>query len=381
MKLSCSKENLSKGLDIVKHAVATRAVLPILSNILLAAEGGRLKLSATNLESGLTCWIDAQVEMDGATTLPARTLVDLVKELPSGPVDIELDPATQTTSLKCGRLSSRLRGIDAAEFPVLPGVSQDRALHVDPAALRQAIRQVVFAAATDEGRPILTGVLFRFYDDSDQGKVTLAAADGFRLAVREVPLTEPVPEPVDVIVPARALALLARISGEQENPVALSVTPSGTQAVFRLDRVELVTQLIDRSFPDYAQVVPKTTGTRVQVQVSEFLKACKAASVFARDAKNAVRMIVAPGNDVEPGGVVLQAVSAETGDNVGHVDAAVEGAPIQIAFNVKYLIDQISAVGTQVVAIELTTPSTPGIFRPVEGQDAYYGVIMPLHLA
>jgi len=169
--------------------------------------------------------------------------------------------------------------------------------------------------------------------------------------------------------------LLARISGEQDTPVAISITSSGTQAVFRLEHVELAAQLIDGNFPDYNQIVPKTFNTRVQVQTSEFLKACKAANVFARDAKYAVRL------DITPGGVTVQAVSAETGDNIGHVDASVEGEPLQIAFNGKYLIDHVSAVGTEGAAIELTTPSAPAVFRPSDGgQDAYCGVIMPLHL-
>ena len=220
MRVSCLQENLAKGLSIVGRAVATRSTLPVLSNILLATDQGRLKLSATNLEIGITCWIGAKVEEDGATTVPARTFVDLVGALPAERVDMELIVRTQTLNLKCGRFENNVRGIDATEFPLIPTADDANAIRIDPETLRTMINQVVFAAATDESRPILTGVLARFENDSSgAGRVLFAASDGFRLAVRTAPLIEPVAAPMSVIIPARALAELGRISGDQENPV------------------------------------------------------------------------------------------------------------------------------------------------------------------
>jgi DNA polymerase-3 subunit beta len=380
MRVSCLQENLAKGLSIVARAVASRSTLPVLSNILLATDQGRLKLSATNLEIGITCWIGAKVEEDGAMTVPARTFVDLVGALPAEKVDMELVVRTQTLNIKCGRFENNVRGIDASEFPIIPTATDDNAIRIDSEALRTMISQVVFAAATDESRPILTGVLARFDNDAaGAGRVTFAASDGFRLAVRVAPLLAPLAAPVSVIIPARALAELGRVSGDQENPVTLNITPSKSQVLFHLDHVELVTQLIDGNFPDYNQIIPKKKETRTIVGTAELLKACKAANVFARESANIVKFSIEPGSELAPGHVTLQAASAETGDNVGEMDATVEGTPVQIAFNVKYLIDFLSVASAAQVALETTTASSPGKFTPV-GDDSFLCVVMPMHL-
>lgn len=375
MRVSCLQENLAKGLSVVGRAVATRSTLPVLSNILLATDQGQLKLSATNLEIGITCWIGAKVEEDGAMTVPARTFVDLVSALPAERVDMELVVRTQTLNLKCGRFENNVRGIDATEFPLIPTADDDKAIRLDPEVLRTLVSQVVFAAATDESRPILTGVLAKF----DNDKVTFAASDGFRLAVRTAPLLEPVPQPMSVIIPARALAELGRISGDQEAPVILNITPSKSQVLFHLEHIELVSQLIDGNFPDYTQIIPKKKETRTVVGTTELLKACKAANVFARESANIVKLTIEPGSELAPGHIMVQATSAETGDNVGDMDATVDGTPIQIAFNVKYLIDMLSAANAAQVALETTTPSSPGKFVPV-GDDAFLCVVMPMHI-
>jgi DNA polymerase-3 subunit beta len=375
MRVSCLQENLAKGLSIVARAVATRSTLPVLSNILLATDQGRLKLSATNLEIGITCWIGAKVEEDGAMTVPARTFVDLVGALPAEKVDMELVVRTQTLNVKCGRFENNVRGIDATEFPLIPTADDAKAIRIDPEVLRAMVNQVVFAAATDESRPILTGVLAKF----DNDRVTFAASDGFRLAVRTAPLLEPVSSPVSVIIPARALAELGRISGDQDKPVTLNITPSKSQVLFHLDTIELVSQLIDGNFPDYNQIIPKKKETCTVVGTAELLKACKAANVFARESANIVKFSIEPGTELAPGHVTVQATSAETGDNVGEMDATVEGAAVQIAFNVKYLIDFLSVASAAQVSLDTTTASSPGKFVPV-GDDSFLCVVMPMHL-
>ena len=186
MKVSCLQENLAKGLGIVGRAVSPRSTLPVLGNVLLATDAGRLKLSATNLEVGINCWIGAKVEEDGAITVPARTLIDLVNALPPERVDMELIVRTQTLNLRAGRSESNIKGIDAQEFPIVPVAEGEGGIPIEPDVLRTAIQQVAFAAATDESRPILTGVLAKFEDSH----LTLAAADGFRLSVRTLPLPQ-----------------------------------------------------------------------------------------------------------------------------------------------------------------------------------------------
>jgi len=341
---------------------------------LLSTDHGKLKLSATNLSTGIVCWIGAKVEEDGSTTVPARLLTDFVNSLPPERIDMELTVRTQTLNLKCARFEANIKGIDAQEFPLIPTAGEDSKISLDPSMLRQMIDQVVFAAATDESRPILTGVLAKFQGE----QLTLAAADGFRLSVRTAHLSEPVSEPVTVIVPARALAELSRIGVEQEQPIEVTITPARNQALFHMANVDLVSQLIEGNFPDYNQIIPKSYSTRTVVSTSDFLKAAKTANIFARDAANIVRLEIVPGGELAPGRVTLTATSAEVGDNVGEFDAVIEGEGMEIAFNAKYLIDVLSVVDAAQVALETTTASSPGVIKPVGSED-FTCVLMPMH--
>jgi len=375
MRVSCLQENLAKGLSIVDRAVSARSTLPVLGNVLLATDNGRLKLAATNLEIGITCWIGAKVEEDGAVTVPARTFTDLVNALPSDRIEMELAVRTQTLHLRSGRFENNIKGIDAQEFPIIPQVEDEDAIRVAPDVLKKMIDQVAFAAATDESRPILTGVLARF----NGSQLTLVAADGFRLSVRTATLDMAVEKSLEVIIPSRALAELNRISAEQENPIGIVVTPQRSQVLFHMSNIDLVSQLVDGKFPDYNQIMPKRHETRTVMDTAAILKACRAASVFARENANIARIVVTPGDDLAPGHVTVQATSAETGDNAGELDATVDGAPVEIAFNVKYLIDVLNVAGTPQVVLETSSPSSPGMIRPV-GDDSFTHVIMPMHI-
>lgn len=381
MKISCLQENLARGLAVVGRAVATRSPLPILSNILLETDQGRLRMAATNLEIGINCWIGARIEEEGSITVPARLLTEFVNSLPPGQIDMELTRRTQTLNLKCARFEANIKGIDPSEFPNVPtadsiGGRPQGALHLKADTFKRMIDQVVFAAATDESRPILTGVLTHFH----QGGLTLAAADGFRLSVTTADVGVGVDETISVIVPARALAELNRVSSGQEATIELIITPTRNQILFHLDDIDLVSQLIDGNFPDYKQIVPKSYSTQTVVSTQELLKAVKVAFLFARDAANIIRLHVVPGSDLTPGYVSVAATSAELGDNVSELDVTgISGEEIEIAFNARYMIDALSVAGTAEVALETTTTSSPGVIRPAGGED-YLCVIMPMHI-
>jgi DNA polymerase-3 subunit beta len=376
MRVSCLQENLSKGLSIVSRAVASRSTtLPVLSNVLLSTDNGRLKLSATNLEIGINTWIGAKVEEDGAITVPARTFIDLVNTLPPEQIDMELSVRTQTLHVRCGWSEANIKGIDAQEFPIIPTPEGSGHILIDPAPLSKMINQVAFAAATDESRPMLTGVLTKFDDD----QLIMAAADGFRLSVRNATISTPVAEPVQVLIPAKALTELVRISGSQEDPVEITISPTRNQILFRLANTDLVAQLIDLQFPDYEQIIPKRKNTRTLVDTNELLKAGRAANIFAREAANTVRIHIVPGGELTPGHMSVAARSDETGDNLGEIDATVEGEEIEIAFNVRYLLDVLTVVDSPQIALETTSPSSPGVIRLV-GDDDFIHVIMPMHI-
>ncbi len=373
MKLTCLQENLNRGLAIVGRAVATRTTLPITNNVLLAADEGRLKLVATNLEMAISCWIGAKIEEEGSITVPARLLTEFVSSLPADTISVNLSPQTKTLGLKCARFEARISGVDAKEFPPIPSVDEGVTTEVEVEALRQAINQVVFAAATEESRPVLTGVCTQFEGNT----LTLAAADGFRLAVYKMPVKNKVDQKVEVIIPARTLAELNRLMGDQEEAVKITLNPNKSQVLFRLKSTELVSQLVQGTFPNYSQLIPKSYNTRVMVSVADFLRATKTASIFARDGSGIVRLVVTPGSESNPGRLAVSARSEEIGDDVGEIDATVEGADSKIAFNGKYLMDVLSVLKESQVALETTNPSSPGLIRPV-GSENYTHVVMPM---
>ncbi len=373
MKLSCLQENLNRGLSVVGRAVATRTTLPITNNVLLATDQSRLKLVATNLEMAISCWIGAKVEEEGAITVPARLLTEFISSLPSEKVDISLSPKTKTLELKCARFEARISGVDAKDFPPIPKIEDGITTKVEVDSLRQGISQVVFAAASEESRPVLTGVDAQF----EGNLLTLAAADGFRLAVYKLPITVPVSEKSEVIIPARTLAELNRLMADQEEAVEITLSPNKGQALFHLKNTELVSQLVQGTFPNYAQLIPQSSTTRAVVDVAEFLRATKTASIFARDGSGIVRLVVAPGGELTPGKMTISARSEEIGDDVGEIDAIVEGEEAKIAFNGKYLTDVLSVLSETQVALETTNPSSPGVIRPV-GVDNYIHVVMPM---
>jgi DNA polymerase-3 subunit beta len=376
MKLTCLQENLKRGLATVSHAVAGKSTLPVLSNVLLATDGGRLKLAATNLEVGITHWIGAQVQEEGAVTVPAKLLADVVGGLPNDKVTLTLDVRTQTVNVQCGRFTSNIKGIEADEFPTIPTIAdKEPAASLPPDVLREAIDQVAFAAATDDSRPVLAGVLVRLRDN----RLYLAAADGFRLATRVVNLPEPVAQHTEFIVPARALSELARIAGDAEGPVTITVTPGGSQVLFHTENTELVSRLIDGKFPDVERIIPQQFATRTVLETSDLAKAVKLASYFANASQNVVKLTMEPGGELGPGRLVISANAAEVGDNTGELDGMVHGEGGQIALNVKYLAELLGSVKAAQIALETQTPSSPGVFKPV-GQDGYIHIIMPMSI-
>ncbi|MBI4287886.1 MAG: DNA polymerase III subunit beta [Chloroflexi bacterium] len=371
MRLTCRQENLAKGLGIVGRAVATRSTLPITNNVLLATDGGRLKLSATNLEIALSYWVGGNIEEDGAITVPARLLTDFVNTLPADNVLMALNG--KSLKLQCLRFEAKMSGVDAEDFPPIPKIADGLDARIASEALHQAISQVAFAAAAEDTRPVLTGVHAEF----EGSNLTLAAADGFRLAVYKAQLLSPVEGKTGVIIPAKALSELSRLLPEQEESVEITVSPSKSQVLFRLKDAELVSQLIQGTFPNYSQLIPQSSTCRAVVNTSEFLKATRTASIFARDASGIVRLVLTSGSEATPGKLTISARAEEVGENMGEIDAMVKGEASKIAFNAKYLTDVLSVIKEGQVALEITTPSSPGLLRPV-GSEGYVHVVMPM---
>ena len=380
MRVSCLQENLSRGLAVVSRALARRTTLPITQNILVSTDRSMLKLSATDLEIAITTWIGAMVDEEGSITVPGRLLNDFVSSLPSERVDLVVTPRPKSLQLTCARSQANVNGTDAEDFPPIPSVEEGLGAKIEPQAFRTAISQVVFAAATEESRPVLTGVKLELEGDG----FVMAAADGFRLAVHHGRLVEPVSEPVSIVLPARTLTELNRLIGEQDNPVEITMTPARGQVLFRLEGIEIVSQLIQGTFPNYSQLIPQSADrTRSVVDLQEFLRATRTSAIFAQGGSGIIKLQMMPGEAASedggptPGKAIISARAEEMGDNQDEVDILIEGAESKIAFNSKYLLDVLSVLDRGQVALETTTPSSPGVFKPVDS-DNYIHVVMPM---
>ena len=373
MRLSCLQENLSRGLTVVGRAVATRTTLPITQNILLSTDQSRLKLAATNLEIAISTWIGAQIEEEGSITIPARLLTEFVNSLPSERIDISSIAQPKGLNLNCARFEANINGTDAEDFPPIPTVESGVIGKFEPQVLKDAITHVAFAAATEDSRPVLTGIKVEITGQS----FTFAAADGFRLAVYKGTLAEPIDEDVSFIIPGRAFQEINRLIGSQEALVEFTVTPSKSQALFRLDNVEIVSQLIQGTFPNYSQLIPDSYGTRIVVDLEEFSRATKSAAIFARDGSGIVRLQVMEASNGSSGRLSISSRAEELGDNQGEIDGKIEGDEAKIAFNSKYLNEVLDVLGKGEVALETTTPSSPGVLRPLD-KEGYVHVVMPM---
>ncbi len=378
MRVSVLQENLQKGLSIVNRAISSRPTLPILANVLLSTEDSRLKLSATNLELGISVWIGAKVEQDGAVTVPARTLYELVSNLSPERVDMELEVRTQTINLRCGGTTTNIKGIDASEFPLIPEASAD-GVAVPAHEFREMIEQVAFAAAKDDNRPVLTGILARFEDNV----ITLASADGYRLSVRKAYIENPVKQTVNIIIPARALQEVARIISDEDELIYISMPEGRSQVMFHLAEVDVVSSLIEGKFPDYEGIIPRKKSTLTTVYRDELLLACKRSEVFARDNAFTTKISIIPSDDgVGPGEMRVRGQSNEKGDNESLVTASVDGTSVDISFNIRYLIDVLNVIKEDQVVIETNTSTDPGVVRPMktddDGLDHFVHVIMPM---
>ena len=386
MKLTVSQKNLSAALSIVGRAVSSRSTMPVLSNILLDATGDQLRLSATNREIGINCWIAAEVHDPGATTIPARLLAEYVNSLPPERIGMELAARTQTLHLSCARFEANIKGIDAFEFPLLPTYQPDTALADAPTVtgaaytvnaehLMGSIEAVVFAASSDENRPVLTGIETTFAD----GKLIMAATDGYRLSVRSCEVTMET-EKNTVIIPARSLAEVARIADGSVGMINVVVSEKCNQVLFSAtgggewQRVDIVSELIDARFPDYRAMAPKSANTTTTVVVADLLKAAKVALLFARDNDNIIRCQVM--SDYQS--LRISATSAEMGNNVSELSCAIEGESIEMALDAKFLIDAMSHIDALKVVLQTTQPTRPVMIKADDGSDGYQ-LLMPMN--
>ncbi len=398
MKITSIQENLARGLRVVNRAVPSRATLPITQNILVETEDARLKLAATDLELSITTWVGAQIEAMGSITLPARPLMDTISSFGMGRVEIEVtdEPygARIQTTTQSGSgpttIDTDLRGAPKDDYPPFPEISPKHRVRVDSGILRNALDRTVFSAATDDARPVLTGVKMEVEGD----KATFAAADGFRLSIESAQLMEAAEEPFEALIPGRALSELTSLMAGTVSPVEIMVSESGGEAMFRIgDDIEMITQLIAGTYPDYKSLVPENADSTMTIPVEGIAQLARSMQVIAREGSAIVRMVA---SDIEgQGRLTLSANAEDLGNSQGSLDIDLEGEEGKIAFNVRFLSDLVnhSQGGTsnpvetdgdstpvaENLILSITTPSSPAVFRH-SSHPGFTHVVMPMYV-
>lgn len=382
MKIDVSQGNLADALGVATRTVALKSTLPVLGNVMLNVADGKLTVAGNNLEMASSSTVECTMHKPGRITLPARLLADYVMLLDSGQtVTLELNPKTNKVHLECGRFTANIAGIDAEDWPPIPAANTAASFLLEAGPLKNAVDQVVFAAAPDESRPVLAGVMLRITDNL----LVLAAADGFRLSVHTIQLSEDVSD-VSVIIPAKALVQLAHLlPSAADAEVTVSTATNATHIGFAFGGIELTSRLIEGTFPDFARIVPTAHRTMAVIDTSALLRATRAASVFARDNSHIVRLVCTPetaNGSQTPGSIVVKSTSAESGDNTGTLEAVVTGEIGEVAFNAKYLRDALEAIESAQVQLTISGASSPGMLQPTgNDDDSVMHVIMPMHVA
>jgi len=366
MKVSCTQENLAKGLGIVSRSVGTRTTLPVLNNILLKTEKGGLKLSATDLEIGISTWIGAKVDMDGAVTIPAKLLLDYITTNNDKKISFELK--NLNIHFESEHYKANIKGIEASEFPLIPTVKRKTEIEIPTKDLEKAISKVIIASALDESRPVLAGI----YITGDQGKLKIVATDSYRLAEQTINLTKKISSAVSFVVPQRTMAEVLRILPQANDTV--TIYPGENQVEFILGETALVSRLIEGTFPDYEQIIPKKSKTQIKVSAVEFNNAIKMASLFARESANNIKLNTSP-----PSKISVLATSPHLGDNISEVSGKVTGESLEIAFNAKFILDVLQVINDPEITLEMSDNLAPGMLRGSNDPNYLY-VIMPLRI-
>ncbi len=366
MKIICEKEKLLEVVQIVQRAVSLKNPLPILSGIKFETKEDRVLLTATDLEIGIQCTFQAEILEEGRAVIPAKIFTELIRRLPDAPVVLESDSLTGSVKVKYGQSEANINGFPVDEFPDFPLPESETQFYLSGDILREVIRQVVFAVAADENRPIFTGVLFEISGE----EVHVVATDTHRLAWRRVSLNNVGELNINLIVPGKTLNELLRIIGGSDQPVKVTITEN--QVLFNTDDVCLISRLIGGQFPNYRQVIPREHISRIRIKTRELAEATERAALLTREGSSIVKF------NIQDNMLVIS-VNTEAGSVREELSVYHEGEPLQFAFNARYLSDVLKVVGSEEINIEFTGPLSPGILKPVSDME-YLSLLLPVRL-
>ncbi len=366
MKFTITREKLHEGLGAVAASIPSKTTLPVLSNILVEATKDGLRLSGTDLDIAVSTIIPAQIDQEGATTLPARKLVEIVRELPSAAIRFT-GSGEQRVQIECGRSRFKLLGLSRDEFPAFPAVKFDGAWKVAAKELQKLIGHVAFAASTEESRPILNGVLWELRSD----RMRMVATNGHRLARMDVPLKGS--SQADLIVPPKALEQIRRLYGPDEE---IEIARSDNHLGFRSSGTQVYTRLIEGPYPNYEQVIPRENDKIMTADKAALAAALRRMSIVASDQTHRIRMAFANGT------CKLSVTTPDLGEAQEEMTVAYEGDPLEIGFNAAYVLEVLKYMPTDEVRMSFKAPERAATCEPVGWDDpaSYLSLVMPLRL-
>ena len=372
MRISTLQENLTKGLNTVSRFITTKTQLPILNNVLIKTNQGRLKLSATNLETGINFWLGAKIEKEGEVCLPAKILTEYISSLPPQKVDLEI--INNSLRVNCEGYQASFLTSPTTEFPLIPSLEKKPEILLGIKDLSLVINQVAFAASQDEGRPALTGVLFKIKKES----LFLVATDGYRLSVKEIKNLKGIEKLAkfqeELLIPSRALMEVSKILTEGEiAELGITITPKNNQVIFSTPDVEIISRLIEGKFPDFEKIIPGKGKTQVTIETEGLLQAVRTASIFAREAANIIKFGV-KNNKLE-----ISSNSPQLGENKITLEVKTEGNGGEIAFNARYLMDFLNSIKSDLINFQMNDALSPGVFSPADDK-SFLHIIMPIRL-
>ncbi len=376
MKLTCTRDNLHQGLSITSHLMTKNVNLPILQNVMVKAEGGTIKFTTTNLEMAVNCVVRGKVEESGEYTIPSKLFFDYVSLLPNDTIQLEVD--NHRVDVSCGTQKTQINGLSASEFPLVPQVDGEQLIEIPVADLRESISQVLFAVATNESRPELTGVLFKFSPFSNEGRLILTSTDSYRLTEKTIATISPIEKNFSVIIPSKTLSELSRIlsvfKDDEDLPTGVTMNISSNQVVFVYGPVELISRTIEEQYPAYESIIPTQFQTEAIVDRSDLTKAVKTASLFSRTGLFDVTLEF----DTTTGKVSVKGLDATRGENVSSCDSQIIGQSNSVTVNFRYLLDGLGAISTNEVVFKMIDLNNPCLITAKKNDPDYKYILMPI---
>lgn len=362
MKISLLTENLKKGLSVVSHIVGKNQNLPILNNLILTAGAGLINIATTNLEVGIKTSIRGKIEREGVVSIPARLLTDYINNLSSETVEIESDKFN--LKIKAKNSNTKIKGVDPAEFPLLPDIEAKESVDVSVKDLKKSLQQTVFAASSDSTRPELCSVLIK----SVENKLILAATDSYRLAEKKLDISGS--HSIFVLVPQSTLQEVNRVFGDSDSDV-VKIEFNDNQIKFSDENTFLISRISEGQFPDYEQIIPNDSKIQAVLDTVEFSKAVRAASIFCRQGINDVKFSFSDKK------IIISAINDQVGESKVEINSDLQGGDLEIVFNYHYILDVLSVIASQEVEFGLNDQNMPGVIKP-KGNSGYTYVIMPI---